>query len=135
MAWERRPRTRRRHHRPIEQPTTIVTEPLSETDQDDRVRMAPGPPHDDPLPAVTRQNLLAHYRSLRDKLTFPFKAKFKGDSLLTVHTLPDPKEYDLDEEEGLICEARSREGSFDVPLAELAEAGSNNRKLVGDYGQ
>jgi hypothetical protein len=57
-----------------------------------------------------------------------------GRSSLTVHRLPDHKEYDLDEEEGLLCEARSREGPFDVPLAELDGAGSGNRKLVGDYG-
>ena len=38
---------------PIEQPTTIVTTPsLSEKDQDDRVRMALGLTHDDPLPEV-----------------------------------------------------------------------------------
>jgi len=35
---------------PIEQPTTIITKPLSEKDQDDRVRMALGLTHDDPLP-------------------------------------------------------------------------------------
>ena len=38
----------------IEQPTSIVTKPLSEKDQDDRVRMALGLTHDDPLPDVTR---------------------------------------------------------------------------------
>ena len=119
---------------PIEQPTAIVTQPLSEKDQNDRVRMALGLFHDDPLPDVNRRNLLAYHRYLRDKLTFPFQAKFEADgSALTVHRLPDPKEDDLDEEEGLLCEARSQEGPFDVPLAELAEAGSTNRRLVGDY--
>ena len=38
---------------------------------------------------------------------------------LTVHRLLDPEEYDLDEEEGLLCEARNREGSFPVPLSEV----------------
>ena len=118
---------------PIEQPTNIITQPLSAKDQDDRVRMALGLTHDDPLPDVTRQNLLAYHRYLRDKLTFPFQAKFRGKSSLTVHRLPDPKEYDLDEEDGLLCEARSREGPFDVPLAELEDA-VGHRKLVGDYG-
>ena len=118
---------------PIEPPTTIITPPLSAKDQDDRVRMALGLTHDDPLPDVTRQNLLAYHRYLRDKLTFPFQAKFRGESSLTVHRLPDPKEYDLDEEDGLLCEARSREGPFDVPLAELEDA-VRHRKLVGDYG-
>lgn len=120
---------------PIEQPTTIVTKPLSEKDQDDRVRMALGLTHDDPLPEVSRKTLLAYHRYLKDNLRLPFKARSEADgSLLTVHRLPDPKEYDLDEAEGLLCEARSREGPFDVPLAELDEAGSGNRKLVRDYG-
>src|SRR5450631_1698792 len=38
---------------PIEQPTAIVTKPLSEKDQDDRVRMALGLTHDDPLPEIS----------------------------------------------------------------------------------
>ena len=120
---------------PIEQPTAIVTEPLSEKDQDDRVRMALGLTHDDPLPEVSRKTLLAYHRYLAANLKLPFRARSEGDGTsLTVHRLPAPREYDLDEEEGLLCEARDRERSFDVPLAELDEAGSGNRKLVGDYG-
>ena len=42
-------------------------------------------------------------------------------------------EYELDEEEGLLCEARDREESFPVPLSEL-DGAVGNRKLVGDYG-
>ena len=38
---------------PIEQPTEIKTPPLSEKDQDDRVRMAFGLTHDDPLPEIS----------------------------------------------------------------------------------
>ena len=97
--------------------------------------MALGLTHDDPLPDVSRKTLLAYHRYLKDHLKFPFKARSESDgSSLTVHRLPEPKEYDLDEEDGLLCEARDREGPFDVPLAELDEAGSGNRKLVGDYG-
>src|SRR5271157_6005306 len=36
----------------MEQPTQIKTLPLSEKDQDDRVRMALGLTHDDPLPEI-----------------------------------------------------------------------------------
>ena len=36
----------------IEQPTSIVTRPLNEKDQDDRVRIALGLTGDDPLPEV-----------------------------------------------------------------------------------
>lgn len=118
----------------IEMPTAIVTRPLSEKDQDDRVRMALGLTSDDPLPEVSEGTLLAYYHYLKDKLKFPFKAQSVDDgSSLTVHRLPDPDEYDLDEEVGLLAEARTREGSFDVPLTDLEEA-KGNRKLVEDYG-
>ena len=118
---------------PIEQPTAIVTKPLSEKDQDDRVRMALGLTHDDPLPEVSRKTLLAYHRYLAANLKLPFRARSEGDGMsLTVHRLPAPREYDLDEEEGLLCEARDREGPFPVPLSELDDA-VGNRKLVRDY--
>src|SRR5271157_5486056 len=60
---------------PIEQPTEIKTPPLSEKDQDDRVRMAFGLTHDDLLPEVNRKNQFAYYRYLLAHLTFPFRAK------------------------------------------------------------
>jgi hypothetical protein len=117
----------------VEQPTSIVTSPLSEKDQDDRVRMALGLTHDDPLPEVSRKTLLAYHRYLAANLKFPFKARSESDGMsLTVHRLTDPREYDLDEDEGLLCEARSREGPFDVPLSEVDDA-VGNRKLVSDY--
>src|SRR5271166_3255720 len=119
---------------PIEQPTSIVTKPLTEKDQDDRVRMALGLTHDDPLPDVSRKTLLAYYRYLAANLKFPFKARSESDGMSrTVHRLPDPKQSELEEEEGLLCEARDRQASFTVPLSELEDA-VGNRKLVEDYG-
>jgi hypothetical protein len=119
----------------IEQPTAIKTPPLSAKDEDDRVRMALGLTHDDPLPDVNAQTLLAYHRYLKDRLTFPFKARSEADgTVLTVHRLLDPEEFDLDEGYGLLCEARDREGRFHVPLDELDEAGAGNRRLVQDYG-
>jgi hypothetical protein len=58
----------------VEQPTSIITKPLSEKDQDDRVRMALGLTHDDPLPEVNHKNLLTYHRYLTRNLVFPFKA-------------------------------------------------------------
>src|SRR3954451_13405249 len=55
----------------IEQPTMIITKPLSEKDQDDRVRMALGLTHDEPLPEVSPAALLASHRHLAANLTFP----------------------------------------------------------------
>jgi hypothetical protein len=118
---------------PIEQPTEIQTSPLSERDQDDRIRMAFGLTHDDPLPEVSRKTLLAYHRYLAANLKFPFRARSEADGMsLTVHRLPAPREYDLDEDEGLLCEARDRDGPFPVPLSELDDA-VGNRKLVRDY--
>jgi hypothetical protein len=119
---------------PIAQPMQIVTPPLSEKDQDDRVRMALGLTHDDPLPKVTRKALLVYHRYLAANLKFPFRAESEFDGRpLTVVRLPGPKEYDVDEEEGLFCEARDREGTFLVPLSQLDDA-VGNRKLIRDYG-
>src|SRR3954468_21140762 len=61
----------------IEQPTQIMTPPLSEKDQDDRVRKALGLTHDDPLPEVTYENLLTYHRYLSQTLVFPFKARYE----------------------------------------------------------
>src|SRR4051812_30299108 len=75
---------------PIEKPTAIVTKPLSEKDQDDRVRMALGLTHDDPLPDVSRKTLLAYHRYLKAQLKLPFKARYESDGKsLTVHRLPE----------------------------------------------
>ena len=119
---------------PNEQPTQIKTPPLSEKDQDDRVRMALGLTHDDPLPDVSRKTILAYCRYLAANLKFPFKAKTESDgTTLTDSRLIDPKQSELEEEEGLLCEARDRQASFTVPLSELEDA-VGNRKLVEDYG-
>jgi hypothetical protein len=116
----------------IEQPTSIVTKPLSEKDQDDRVRRALGLTHDDPLPDVSRKALLAYHRYLAARLKFPLKAKTKADDIpLIIQRLVNPNERDLDEE-GLLCEARSSQGPSDIPLSEV-EGGGKNRRLVKDY--
>ena len=117
----------------MEQPTSIVTKPLSEKDQDDRVRMALGLTHDDPLLDVCHETLRAYYLYLAARLKFPFKAKAERDGEpLNIQRLVDPKECDLDEE-GLLCEARNRQGPFDFPLSEV-EGGGENRRLVADFG-
>ncbi len=116
----------------IEQPTSIITKPLSEKDQDDRVRMALGLTHDDPLPDVNRKTLRAYHRYLAANLKVPFTIKAgRGGASVTIRRLLDPTEYDLEEDEGLLCEARSREGPFDIPLSEIDDEVRN--KLIRDY--
>src|SRR6516165_8010950 len=53
----------------IERPARIVTRPLSEKDQDDRVRIALGLTGDDPLPGVEDGTLRAYHRHLAAHLT------------------------------------------------------------------
>ena len=118
----------------IEQPTQIVTKPLSEKDRDDRVRMALGLTHDDPLPDASWKTLRTYHRYLAANLKFPFRVRSEMDGeSLTVHRLLNPREYDLDEGDGLLCEARNTEGTFLVPLSDLDDA-VGNHKLVSDYG-
>jgi hypothetical protein len=125
----------------IEQPTSIVTKPLSEKDQDDRVRMALGLTHDDPLSEVSRKSLLAYHRYLTAHLSFPFPATTWDfgrlhDQLrsVTVHGLLNPEENGLDEEEGLIATGLGQDGPIEIPLAEVEiKRKAPNHRLVSDY--
>jgi len=128
---------------PIEEPTQIVTPPLSETDQDDRVRMALGLTHDDPLPDVTYETLLAYHRYLAAHLMFPIYANFWEESgpfsskkvTATITGLADPQEGGIDEGYGLIGLGRTPKGEeFEYPLDDI-EVGKKdpNRRLLDDY--
>ena len=126
---------------PIEQPTTIVTPPLSVKDQDDRIRAVFGLTHDDLIPQVNPETLLIYFRYLRATLTFPFPATYWDfgrlhDQKITVmiHGLPDPEEIGLDEEDGLICHGRDHNGSIEIPLAEIElKKKAPNHEPVSDY--
>lgn len=61
---------------PLEQPTQIVTRPLSMTDQDDRIRAIFGLTSDDPLPESTYENLRQYHAYLAANLSFPFEAAY-----------------------------------------------------------
>ena len=128
-------------HVPIEQPTTIVTPPLSMKDQDDRIRAVFGLTHDDLIPQVNPETLLTYFRYLRDTLTFPFPATYWDFGRLhdqkiavMIHGLSDPEEIGFDEEDGLICQGRDQNGRIEIPLAgvELKKKAPNYR-LISDY--
>ena len=113
---------------PIEQPTRIITPPLSKKDQDDRVRMALGLTHDDPLPEVSQETLFTYHRYLMGNLKFPFNAFFGEEEIgpvsrkrtaMTVTGLLDPAEDRPIEEEGLICLGRDRGEEVVFPLGEV----------------
>ena len=128
---------------PIEQPTKIITRPLSEKNQDDRVRKILGLTSDDPLPAISRQTLLTYHRYLKGKLSFPFSAFHHEERIgpfarkrvtLTVTGLLDPKVHRLTEENGLICSARYQDDVVVLPLSELEVRKKNpNHRSIADY--
>ena len=120
---------------PMEQPTQIKTPPLSERDQDDRVRMALGLTHDDPLPEISLETLLTYHRYLTANLKFPFNAYCGEEEVgpfsrkratMTVTGLLDPVREGLGVEDGLVCKGRGRGDEIEVPLAEI-EAGKKTR--------
>jgi hypothetical protein len=125
----------------IEQPTSIVTQPLSMDDQDDRIRSSLGLTSDDPLPESDDQRLLAYYEYLAANLSFPFEAKYSFETgsfqsktySITVLGLLDPDDFP-DDEYGLFCQARRDNERIELPLTEVeVRKGDPNRQLVADY--
>jgi hypothetical protein len=126
----------------VEQPIQIKTPPLSETDQDDQVRMALCLTHDNPLPKVNYENLLTYHRYLSKHLLFPFKARFEKPVRwarqvampLTVMGLLPTDDCVIDEQYGIIATGRDPEESFDFPLAEIEVKGASpSCRIVRDY--
>jgi hypothetical protein len=127
---------------PIEQPTKIVTPPLSEGDRDDRVRKALGLTHDDPLPEVGHETLLAYHRYLAARLKFPLFTTYWGESgpfsrkkmTVTITGLLDPGGDDSDEGYGLLCRGLDRDEQVELPLDEVeVNEEDPNFRLVTDY--
>ncbi len=125
----------------IEQPTNIVTKPLSMDDQDDRIRSALGLTSDDPLPEADDESLVAYYKYLAANLSFPFEVKYSFENgpfesktfAITVLGLLDPDEFS-DDMYGLFCQARRDGERIELPLTEVEVGkGKPNRRLVDDY--
>ena len=123
----------------IEQPTSIITRPLNEKNQDDRVRIALWQTSDDPLPKVDDDTLRAYHRYLAAHLMIPFEAKWEREhgprQTINVISLGDAEDDAWpDEMYGLLCGARAEGRLIHVPLAECeAKKGSANRQLLKDY--
>ncbi len=124
----------------IEQPTSIVAQPLNPNDEDDRVRLALGLTCDDPLPAANAENLRRYGRYLLNHLSFPFLARYTVETspfeetrhVVNVVGLLDAD--DCDEEEVGVCPADQQSQFIELPLAVLEVTSiSHNRQLVEDY--
>lgn len=128
----------------VEQPTNLVSRPLSMGDQDDRIRAIFGLTSDDPLLFVNDENLRKYHRYLATHLSFPFQAKYQVEHQVetglfqekaisvTVMGLLDTDHFD--EDQGILCEAMKEGQSVDLVLAELeSTVNIHNRQLMEDY--
>ena len=122
----------------IEQPKQIVVRPLSPNDQDDRIRLVFGLTSDDPLPDVDEESLATYHAYLSQKLEFPFVAEYRGRrgpaERVKVIRLNNPDDdLMIDDEYGILCQARLEGHAITRPLCDLDDA-KPNRQLIADYG-
>ncbi len=126
----------------LEQPTKIITSPLSMKDQDDRIRAVFGLTRDDLLPDVEEDSLGKYYHYLAANLKFPFEATWAREvgfgeqtEKVTVLALADfEDDLWIDEDYGILCSVKMRRGHGELPLAEMGKVkGKPNKQLVDDY--
>ncbi|MHB1033614.1 MAG: calcium-binding protein [Pirellulales bacterium] len=121
----------------MEQPTAIITRPLSMDDQEDRICMVFGLTSDDPLPCDSESTELTYFTYLKTDLTFPFPAQFfdritDRKRAVTVTSLSD--DFSPGEGSGVMCEVLDRGERWQMPLSELeVEPGNPNYQMVDDY--
>jgi hypothetical protein len=112
--------------------------------QDDRVRAVFGLAQSDPLPAVHAQSLEVYYRHLAEHLAFPVEASYAPLSgwmrsrayPVSVLALGDPEDEEpwIDQERGILCQARQKLGLVHLPLAELEVVPDTpSRRRIADY--
>lgn len=124
----------------MEQPTNLVARPLSQEDEDDRVRMVFGLTADDPLPAISDETQRQYLDYLRLHLTFPFEATYWSE--LTQHS---QVKRDLavvglaplspaSASRSLLCEACWEGQTEQIALTDLQLDGDDpNSRYVDDY--
>jgi len=126
----------------LEQPTKIVTPPLSMKDQDDRIRAVFGLTSDNLLPEVDEDSLCTYYKYLAAKLKFPFAATWTREAgpkdvteKVTVLALSGSEDDPwIDDMYGILCKARMVRGKSDLPLCEIEKVkGEPNKQLAADY--
>jgi hypothetical protein len=123
----------------LEQPTNIVTPPLSRDDPDDRIRIVFGLTSDDPLPKADEQTQRQFFDYLKTHLSFPFKAEHYPTTdigpgrvgEITVLGFADPP---LARKAGVVLLARMGTEEVQVAVVGLhVSEGDPNRRYVEDY--
>ena len=121
----------------MEQPTAIITRPLSADNQIDRISMVFGLTSNDPLPYDSEATELIYFKYLKANLTFPFAARSfdpikdrKRD--LTVTGMCE--DFPIDEGFGVVCDVLDGGEKAQMPLSELEVDPDNpNYQMVDDY--
>jgi hypothetical protein len=123
----------------IEQPTSIITPPLSMEKPEDRIRMVFGLTSDDPLPKADEQTQRQFIGYLKAHLSFPFNAEYYPATSIgpgtggkaTVLGFANPP---LERKAGIVCDARMGKKGCQVPLVGLhVEEDDPNFQYVEDY--
>ncbi|MHC4402546.1 MAG: IS1096 element passenger TnpR family protein [Planctomycetota bacterium] len=124
----------------MEQPTNLVTRPLSMDDPDDRIRMVFGLTSDYPLPPATQKTQRQYLDYLKSHLSFPIKADYAAASVLGSDTSEEitvlgfSSRSALDPKDGVFCQGRKRQHFFDVPLSAIhVNDDEPNFQYVEDY--
>jgi hypothetical protein len=126
---------------PVEQPTHIVTRPLSKTGQDDRIRAIFGLTSDDPLPEVNGENLCKYHEHLTAHLSFPFPAIYWKETgpfqsqkcKVNVLGLLNVDDYYPQEGYGLLCKVR-HEPDHQKPATVVQGRARDRGGLLGFLG-
>lgn len=122
-----------------EQPTHIITRPLSEDDPQDRIRAVFGLTTDDPLPPLDEQSLRQSFDHLKTNLSFPFRADYwpatadspQASGQVMVLGFAEPP---IDLSDGIMCRVRKGKRELRVPLSDLeASEDDPNLRHVEDY--
>jgi hypothetical protein len=121
----------------MEQPTNIVTRPLSVDNQEDRICMVFGLTSDDPLPYDSNATELTYFNYLKANLTFPFPSQFFDpikDQKRDVAVTGMYDDFPIDDGFGVMCEVLDSSEKRQIPLSELkVEPGSPSYQMVDDY--
>lgn len=121
----------------MEQPTTIITRPLSADRQDDRICMVFALTSDDPLPYDSEAAELTYFNFLKSNLTFPFPAQSfdpTRNHRYTVTVVGMSDSCPIDDGFGVVCDVLNAGKKKRMPLLELSvDPGDINHQMVNDY--
>jgi hypothetical protein len=123
----------------MEQPTNIITRPLSEDSPQDRIRAMFGLTSDDALPEANEQTQQQFFDYLKTNLSFPFNADYwpatagspQASGEVTIVGFADPP---IDPTDGIVCDARKGKRELRVPLFLVDASDDNpNFRYVEEY--